>query len=1142
MNSFRFILASLRHFRRIHLAVALGVAVATAVLTGALLVGDSVRGSLRDLTLERLGRIDEALISGTLFREALADELAGNQAVRQHFGAVEPMMLLVGTLQTTGGETVRATQVAIIGVRESFWELGEGGPEQPFSAGDIALTETLAHELNARVGDAIMLRAPAINVIPSDSFLGKKQAEELVRSQRFRLAAILPPNGLARFGLQPSQHAPRSAFLPLEAVQKLLEQPGKANVLLAAGPSVESPPGEGASGALQAALRPRLADYGLRVEHVTTPVEYFRISSDQLVLRDQFVEAADRAFKGRQIQAVVTYLANTIRTDNSSHKIPYSTVTGVDSIPEIGPLLDGQGMPIRLSENEIALNRWAADDLNATPGEPIHMTFYEPESTYGDLAEHESPPFELKTIAELASNGQPTPAADPKFTPDMPGVTDQAAINDWEVPFELVEPRRPKDDEYWEEYRTTPKAFVSLETAKRLWGSRWGSVSLLRIPAGVSGTSAVELAAQLEPAIDPMSVGLGFQPIKRQGLAAASGTTPFDGLFLAFSFFLMTSAVMLIALLFQLGVAGRAAELGTLAALGVERKRVAMLLSREGLLVAVAGAIAGVAVGVGYAALIVLGLRTWWVEAVATPFLELHVTPRSLAIGWLAGVVIAWATIRLSIRKLVRQSAARLLAGQPEAAESFSAATTKKRQRWPLDRWALAGLIVALVGLGFALTEQQQAGVFFGSGAATLLLLLGEVRYQLRSRSTDDRRRGLSLPLLAALNTSRHPGRSTLTIGLVAAASFLILAMSAFRLETGEAGTGGFELVATSDQPILNDLNSERDRADLGFSDEDNDLLKTWRIFPLRMKSGEDASCLNLYQPSQPTVLGVPQTLIDRGGFDWAGHASLTNQSNPWTLLKADLGRDDAGRAVVPTVIDANTATYSLKVGLGDRMTISDDADRNVTLEVVGLLRNSVLQGKLLVSEAHFTQIYPSASGYKFFLIERLPGGSSGDAAPVARMLESTLASEADPGFDATSAREQLAEFLAVQNTYLSTFQSLGALGLLLGTVGLAVVQLRSILERRGELALMRANGFRRGRLLQMIFVENAVLLLGGLVVGCVAAGVALVPQWAPQAAGVPWRSLLGLLGVIGAVGLAAGWLATRSALQAPIVPALRGD
>jgi ABC-type antimicrobial peptide transport system permease subunit len=180
--------------------------------------------------------------------------------------------------------------------------------------------------------------------------------------------------------------------------------------------------------------------------------------------------------------------------------------------------------------------------------------------------------------------------------------------------------------------------------------------------------------------------------------------------------------------------------------------------------------------------------------------------------------------------------------------------------------------------------------------------------------------------------------------------------------------------------------------------------------------------------------------------------------------------------------------------------------------------------------------MFPDVAGYKLFLVQA--GGAERKQA-VAAVLNATLAEE---GFDALDARDQLAQFLAVQNTYLSTFQSLGALGLLLGTVGLAVVQLRSVLERRGELALMRAEGFRPARLVAMVIGENAVLLLGGLAVGSLAATIALIPQWMPHAAGVPWGSLAALLSAIAIVGLLAGWLAMRSTVRSPIVASLRGD
>ena len=72
---------------------------------------------------------------------------------------------------------------------------------------------------------------------------------------------------------------------------------------------------------------------------------------------------------------------------------------------------------------------------------------------------------------------------------------------------------------------------------------------------------------------------------------------------------------------------------------------------------------------------------------------------------------------------------------------------------------------------------------------------------------------------------------------------------------------------------------------------------------------------------------------------------------------------------------------------------------------------------------------------------------------------------------------DRLAEFHRVENTYLSTFQALGGLGLLLGTVGLGAVLLRNALERRRELALLEAVGYRRGHFLLMAVAENTLLL-----------------------------------------------------------------
>jgi hypothetical protein len=466
---------------------------------------------------------------------------------------------------------------------------------------------------------------------------------------------------------------------------------------------------------------------------------------------------------------------------------------------------------------------------------------------------------------------------------------------------------------------------------------------------------------------------------------------------------------------------------------------------------------------------------------------------------------------------------------------------------WRIASIVLLALVVIQCAAGFFLEGESKAGSFFGSGFTALVLLLGEVGFRLRHLRRDRRtERSFSLQRLSMFNIARNPGRSALTIGLVACASFLIAAVSAFRLGTSDGGTGGFEFTATSDLPIHYDLNTADGRQELGFSDAANKELSDWRFYSLRVAAGENASCLNLYQPKQPTVLGVPPAFIDRGGFAWA-ETDAHLRDKPWTGLDVDFGKDGLGREIIPVVLDASTAAYSLHIGgVGSQFKIRDGAGRDVTLIVNGLLENSVLQGNLLMSEGNFVKLFPDVAGYRYFLIDK-ENGSAG-ASPshdvpssrnVVRTLESTLA---DEGFDATDARGQLAQFLAVQNTYLATFQSLGGLGLLLGTIGLAIVQLRSVLERRAELALMRAEGFAPARLVTMVVEENAILLVGGLLIGCVAAAIALIPQWMPNGASVPWGTLAVLLAAIAVVGLVAGWLSTRAAVRAPILAALRGD
>jgi ABC-type antimicrobial peptide transport system permease subunit len=129
-----------------------------------------------------------------------------------------------------------------------------------------------------------------------------------------------------------------------------------------------------------------------------------------------------------------------------------------------------------------------------------------------------------------------------------------------------------------------------------------------------------------------------------------------------------------------------------------------------------------------------------------------------------------------------------------------------------------------------------------------------------------------------------------------------------------------------------------------------------------------------------------------------------------------------------------------------------------------------------------------------------------------------------------------------VQNTYLSTFQTLGGLGLLLGTFGLATVMLRNVLERQSELALLRAVGFRERSVASLVLWENAFILLWGLIAGAGSALLATSPNLLSQGADVPWLSLAGLLALVFVTGMLAAAFAVRAAVRLPIVATLRGE
>jgi ABC-type lipoprotein release transport system permease subunit len=1121
MTPRRLLLRSLRYHRGIFLAVAAGVAVGTAVLAGALVVGDSVRGSLRGLTLDRLGAIDHALVSNRYFREGLADDLAASGRFAAAYDKVAPAVLLRGSAEAVESGS-RASSVNVIGADERFWSLFTPPASLP-GPREVLINESLAREVGAGAGDTLLVRFQTDTLVPSESLLGRK--DENVRTLRLTVAAVLENRGAGRFGLSPSQQLPFNAFLPLGALQRALEQDARVNALFVSESAPAGNPSQLAE-ILDESLQ--LADLNLDVRPLAQQ-QRLSVQTDRFVLEQSTAEAAERAARqqGLGVVPVLTYLANSIEveTPEGVRGIPYSTVTALDlsesSAAEDLRMMSGE--PAAIAEDEILLNEWAARDLAAKPGDSVSLTYYVvgPRGTL----DTERRAFSLRGVVRLEGL-----AADPGLAPEMRGLSDSRRMGEWDPPFPVDLGRiRPVDEDYWERYRTAPKAFVSLETAKQLWTSRFGQLTSLRI-APQAGQSLEEASAAFQQAlrqeIDPADYGLVFQPVKAQGLEASAGATDFSGLFIGFSLFLIVSAAMLVALLFRLGIERRAKEIGLLLSTGQPVALVRRLLLEEGAVIAALGCLVGLPGAVGYAALMVHGLRTWWSAAVGGSFLELHIAAVSLIGGAAGALLLMVLSIWLSVRKLERLSPRSLLAGNVESSRlpEFLAARARRAR---ITALGAAGLSAVLLVLSLATSAVPAVAGFFGVGALLLAAALAWFRARLFTPHHGQiRGRGrLALVRLGARNGSRYPARSVLSAGLIASASFVIVTVAVNRHDvtsqepSRNSGDGGFRFIAESDVPIYGgQLDSE--------SGQDSPPME---ILPFRVQPGEDASCLNLYRPTKPTLLGAPPEMIQRGGFAFQSALAGTGDStaNPWRLLE-----EKTADGAIPVFGDANSVQWILHLGLGQDLEVTDEQGERRRLVIAGTLSRSIFQSQLILSEEHFLELFPSHGGYNLFLIET-------DSPQASAALEERFA---DRGLDATRTADRLAGYLVVENTYLSTFQTLGGLGLLLGTLGLAVVMVRNVLERRGELALLQAVGFGRSSISWLVLAENGFLLVFGVLIGAVAALLAVAPHLLSGQADPPWFSLSATLLLILAVGLAAGALAVTASVRSPLISGLRRE
>ena len=336
--------------------------------------------------------------------------------------------------------------------------------------------------------------------------------------------------------------------------------------------------------------------------------------------------------------------------------------------------------------------------------------------------------------------------------------------------------------------------------------------------------------------------------------------------------------------------------------------------------------------------------------------------------------------------------------------------------------------------------------------------------------------------------------------------------------------------MAESVAPLMHNPNTSEGREQLGIVSDP--IVDRMRITRFRLRPGDEASCLTLYKPTNPRIIAPEPAFASEGRFTFAASMaeSPDERANPWLLLNRRFA-DGA----IPTVADQTSLTYVFHLQVGDDFVFAPNGTTPVRLRIVGALTDSMLQSELIISEDAFVSLFPRHEGYRVWMID----APVADASELATRLEDRLA---DFGIDVVDTRARLAAYHRVENTYLSTFQALGALGLLLGTVGLAAVLARNVLERRRELGLLGAIGFTRQNVRTIVLAESLLLVGLGVTLGTVTALLAVAPALIERRAPLPIAQVGLLLFAVMATGLSASLVAARTATRVGVVDAMKNE
>jgi ABC-type lipoprotein release transport system permease subunit len=389
----------------------------------------------------------------------------------------------------------------------------------------------------------------------------------------------------------------------------------------------------------------------------------------------------------------------------------------------------------------------------------------------------------------------------------------------------------------------------------------------------------------------------------------------------------------------------------------------------------------------------------------------------------------------------------------------------------------LTGLVIIIIQL---IIRELNTVMFFTAGGFLLVCLLLMIDRVLKYYE-----KGFfhfsSINHLTFRNILRNRRRSYTIIILFAIGTFIIVATGSNRKDITSgardrsSGTGGYHFFAESAVPVLHDLNSRKVSREYGLEGD-------YSFVQFSKSEGDDASCLNLNRIVNPVILGVDPSQLT-GRFSFVSEITDLVENDPWSSLEKDFPG-----GVIPAIADQTVIQWGLGMKVGDTLLYRNSLGDTLILKLTAGLAPSVFQGNVIISEQHFLEQFPASSGSSVFLIEITVGSDTIAVEDISRAMR-------DWGWQMIRTTDRLAEFYSVENTYLSIFLMLGILSLVIGTAGFGILIARSIMERKSEMGLLQALGYKQNTIYRIIFTEHFILLITGIIIGFLPAIISTLPS-----------------------------------------------